>query len=259
MSGSVTPVRLESMRQRSQPPTPRNNNSSPSSPIRSPISTHIHAAVAEKGREPSLRHALVLLDQFSMGEFFKELFALYKLSLKQYPVYTKSITSATIAVLGEIVASIVKHKLSQRNRAGSPTNGDTAIISARRLGVFGLYGLLCTGPMLHYWYSLLEYILTIKMGLSGGRKIAAKLLIDRCLWGPPFVLFTISFLQLLQTLSPKATAEAIKKSYVAILLMNQKVWVPGQLLNFAVIPVEFQVLFVNAVNVGWNTYLSMAQ
>ena len=103
------------------------------------------------------------------------------------------------------------------------------------------------------WYTLLEYTLSVSLNLTGHAKVLAKLFIDRVIWGPPFVLFTIGFLQLLQTMSVKKTADAIRKSYVAILLMNQKVWVPGQLLNFAVIPVEYQVLFVNAVNVGWNT------
>ena len=151
---------------------------------------------------PSLHTALVCLDEFRLPAFFAELFRCYKWSLQQYPVYTKSITSATIAVIGEALASLIKYKLQPETRAA-----DGTVVSLRRLGVFGLYGLVCTGPMLHYWYTLLEYILTAKMGLTGARKIAAKLLIDRALWGPPFVLFTISFLQLLQTLSPKKTAE----------------------------------------------------
>lgn len=205
--------------------------------------------------EPSIRQALVHLDQFSLGAFFKELFHCYKWSLSHYPVFTKSLTSGTIAVLGEMIASNVKARF-----AAAKSGIETAVvINYRRLGVFGLYGLLCTGPMLHYWYTWLEHILTVRMNLSGDAKVAAKLLIDRCLWGPPFVAFTISFLQLLQTLSPKETADAIRRSYVAVLLMNQAVWVPGQLINFRFVPTEFQVLFVNAVNVGWNTYLSMSQ
>lgn len=151
---------------------------------------------------PSLHTALVCLDEFRLPAFFAELFRCYKWSLQHYPVYTKGITSATIAVIGEALASIIKYKLQPETRAP-----DGTIVSLRRLGVFGLYGLVCTGPMLHYWYTTLEYILTVKMGLTGARKIAAKLLIDRAIWGPPFVLFTISFLQLLQTLSPKKTAE----------------------------------------------------
>lgn len=151
-------------------------------------------------------------------------------------------------MLGEIISSYIKSKVRK----------ECFKVDLKRVGIFGLYGLVCTGPMLHFWYKTLEYILNNKLNLTGNGKIAAKLFIDRLIWGPPFVLFTITFLQFLQTLSTKETALAIKKSYMAVFLMNQKVWIPGQLVNFKFCPVEFQVLFVNAVNVGWNTYLSMA-
>ena len=108
-------------------------------------------------------------------------------------------------------------------------------------------------------YTFLEYFCNTKLKLSGSAKTFVKLLIDRGIWGPPFVLLTVSFIQYLQSFSSKKTIEAVKKSFVAVLLMNQKVWVPAQFLNFHLIHPEYQVLFVNAVNVGWNTYLSMAQ
>jgi glyoxylate/succinic semialdehyde reductase len=173
----------------------------------------------------------------------------YKLSLHRYPVYTKSITSCILSIAGEVIASGVK----------SVITGERMNVDARRVAVFGLYGFLCTGPFLHHWYAFLEHFLAVKMKLSGNKKIIAKLLIDRCIWGPPFVLFTIAFLQYLQTFCSKTTSDAIKKSYVAVLLMNQKVWVPAQAINFACVPLDYQVLFVNAVSIGWNTFLSMSQ
>lgn len=181
--------------------------------------------------------------------FWSWLFASYKFSLQSYPIYTKSLTSCSIAIVGEVIASVVKGLV--RN--------EKVDINLHRIGVFGLYGLVITGPLLHVWYSFLEWFVTKKMKLSGGAKTLVKLLIDRGIWGPPFVLLTIAFIQFLQTISPKKTAEAIQRSYVAVLIANQKTWIPGQLINFHFINPEYQVLFVNAVNVGWNTYLSMSQ
>jgi Mpv17 / PMP22 family len=130
-------------------------------------------------------------------------------------------------------------------------------ITAKRLTVFGLYGLVITGPILHVWYGLLEQLVA-KLTSAPNYKLVYKLLIDRVLFGPPFVLFTIAFLQYLQTFSAQHTAQYIKRYYVAVLIMNQKVWTVAQAINFAVIPVQLQVLFVNAVAIGWNTYLSLA-
>ena len=171
----------------------------------------------------------------SFYDVFKSLLSQYQSSLQTYPLYTKSLTSSTVAIFGEIIASVVKSYIKNE-----PFKFDF-----NRISVFGLYGLLCTGPMLHYWYQFLEYFLTVRMNLKGNVKIIAKLLIDRCIWGPPFVLFTITFLQFMQTRSTKATWSAIKRNYLAVLLMNQKVWVPGQALNFKVIPVDFQVGYLN--------------
>lgn len=129
-------------------------------------------------------------------------------------------------------------------------------ISFKRIVVFGLYGLAITGPILHIWYGFLDYMLSSLKNIKS--KAVLKVLVDRLLFGPPFVLLTVFFLQYLQTLSVSKTTTYIRRCYVAVLLMNQKVWTIAQAVNFSVIPVELQVLFVNAVSIGWNTYLSLA-
>ena len=113
------------------------------------------------------------------------------------------------------------------------------------------------GPVLHWWYRLLDQTVC-RLNFSGYAKTCAKLVLDRLLFGPPFVLFTISFLQFLQNYSIPKTLEYIKASYWPVLLMNEQLWTVAQAVNFELIPVEYQVLFVNAVAIGWNTYLSMA-
>jgi hypothetical protein len=160
---------------------------------------------------------------------------------------TKSITSCTIAIIGEIIGSVVKSKISDKEFT----------IDYNRLRVFGLYGLLVTGPVLHWWYGLLEKIVR-NMGYIGHTKTLVKLLLDRVIFGPPFVLLTVIFIQYLQNFSIEKTIKYIQNSYFDVLRINETVWTVAQTMNFEVIPVEFQVLFVNAVSIGWNTYLSLA-
>ena len=163
---------------------------------------------------------------------------------------TKSITSCVIGVLGEIFGQYFK-SIVQRT---------CFTLSLRRLIVFGLYGLVVTGPVLHLWYGLLERVVSRLLDNSRLWKLKTlfKLAIDRLLFGPPFVFLTVVFLQFLQTLSTHRTIEYIRRSYFPVLVMNQKVWTIAQAINFAVIPIDLQVLFVNAVAIGWNTYLSLA-
>lgn len=110
---------------------------------------------------------------------------------------------------------------------------------------------------MHWWYGILESVMK-KMKLVGYTRTICKLIFDRLLFGPPFVMYTIFFLQILQTNSIMKTIENVKLSYFSILMMNEKVWTIAQAVNFELIPVEYQVLFVNAVSIGWNTYLSLS-
>ena len=48
-----------------------------------------------------------------------------------------------------------------------------------------------------------------------------------------------------------------KSVYVATYITDCLIWPPMQLINFTFIPLKFQFLFVNVVNLGWNTYLSL--
>ena len=204
----------------------------------------------DRTSESSQQHSsnVVLQEDFSLKAFVKEVYASYKWYLVNYPVFTKSITSSTIAMMGEMLGSVIRAK-----KTGGPVQ-----IQASRVAMFGTFGALVTGPWLHFWYIVMDYVISVKLNLTGKAKTAAKVLIDRCLWGPPYTFMTVCFLTYFQCFSTEQTWKEVRNKYYAILIMSQKVWVPAQLINFEVVPQDFQVLFVSLVNVAWNTYLSLA-
>ena len=192
--------------------------------------------------------ALIAQEEFNLLAFVKEMYASYKWYLKHYPVSTKAITSSTIAMMGEVLGSVIRAR-----KGNVPWT-----VSPKRVAMFGTFGLCVTGPWLHFWYIVMEYVITVKLKLTGKGRTAAKVLLDRCLWGPPYTFFTVCFLTYFQCFSTEQTWREVRNKYYAILIMSQKVWVPAQLVNFEAVPQEFQVLFVSLVNVAWNTYLSLA-
>jgi len=115
------------------------------------------------------------------------LFSSYRLLVKNYPVRTKAITSGIIAIIGDVLAGAMRARQT-RTRCR---------IDLKRVATFSLYGLVITGPVLHLWYHLLE-CLTQGMGVRDVARTVVKLVIDRGLFGPPFVALTVSFIQLLQ-------------------------------------------------------------
>jgi hypothetical protein len=50
----------------------------------------------------------------------------------------------------------------------------------------------------------------------------------------------------------------VKKKFVEIFVTDCAVWPLAQMANFAFIPSHLQPIFVNIVNIGWNTFLSYA-
>lgn len=184
--------------------------------------------------------------QDSIGGILSDWWARYRRQISISPVRTKAVTSLVSCIIGEFIGSVVKAKVHR-------TKVDVA---PRRVGVFAAYGFFITGPVLHYWYTYLEKLCQ-KNGIESAAKIAFKLLMDRAVFGPPFVLLTVSFIQLLQTMDPKRTATLVRRSFAAVLLANSAFWLPGQAVNFGVVPVDLQLLYVNVMSVAWNTILSL--
>jgi len=51
-------------------------------------------------------------------------------------------------------------------------------------------------------------------------------------------------------------ADRISHAYVPTLLRNWAVYIPTQVINFAVVPPHLRFVFVGVVSLFWNTYLS---
>jgi protein Mpv17 len=97
-----------------------------------------------------------------------------------------------------------------------------------------------------------------RLNFTGITKTFAKLFFDRVIFGPPMVLLTVTFLQFFQTFSISKTWKQIQTTFWPVLVMNESVWTIAQAVNFELVPVPLQVLFVNAVAIGYNTLLSLS-
>ncbi len=93
--------------------------------------------------------------------------------------------------------------------------------------------------------------------MSFVKVVLTKLGLDRLLLTPPFLAFTLIYLQFTQTLDMSQTMRNVKNQYAAALFMNWKIWTPAQVVNFTVVPVDYRVLFGNMVALWWNIYLSL--
>uniref|UniRef100_A0A7R9YBL3 Peroxisomal membrane protein 2 n=1 Tax=Pinguiococcus pyrenoidosus TaxID=172671 RepID=A0A7R9YBL3_9STRA len=167
------------------------------------------------------------------------LLAWYKSQLRKRPLTTKSLSSAVIAALGELLSSALK-----RQR-----------LSARRLLIFFAYGGLFVGPIMHWWYALLER--HCRRYGAGTYGLLLRLLGDRLIMAPPFLLGSIFFLQTLLSGSVRGGAKAAREQFASVFSSSIKLWTPAQLVNFKLVPIEYRVLFGNLVAILWNAFLAM--
>eukprot|EP00752_Nemacystus_decipiens_P014616 g13015.t1 len=207
--------------------------------------------------------------------------AIYKRSMSERPLLTKSVTAAVVSALGEIAASALRPSAPPPPVPPLPGGLRQALVAAegwpgvgpgagvpgappsllRRTAAFALFGLVLNGPLFHWWYGALERAAARRRKPGdppgGAGDIAFKIALDRFLLTPPYLAITLASLRLLQGLGVKRSLREMRALYRGVLFTNWKVWTIAQLVNFKLVPVEFRPVFANFVACWWNVYLSL--
>ena len=106
--------------------------------------------------------------------------------------------------------------------------------------------------MTHYFYKALDRLFP---GTGVSRSVL-KVLTDRLVFSPAFLLLTIYVLARLQEFTHKEALDSLKQKYVSALLANWKIWTIPQIVNINFVAPEYRVLFANIVALAWNFYLA---
>uniref|UniRef100_A0A8D0BLT1 Peroxisomal membrane protein 2 n=1 Tax=Salvator merianae TaxID=96440 RepID=A0A8D0BLT1_SALMN len=174
------------------------------------------------------------------GSLPQKLLARYLLLLRLYPVLTKAVSSALLSALGSVVSQIIE---KTQKKGGLDLRGPLR---------FAIYGFLFTGPLSHYFYLYLEHQIPSDVPFA----IVKKLLLDRLVVAPAFLLLFYFVMNFLEGRDTSALVKRLKTSYWTALKMNWKVWTPVQFINLTYVPMQFQVLFGNLVALFWFAYLA---
>ncbi|RYP13849.1 hypothetical protein DL767_010538 [Monosporascus sp. MG133] len=163
----------------------------------------------------------------------------YQRKLATRPLLTQSVTTAVLFATGDITAQqLVEKKGVEGHEFG-------------RTGRMFLYGGAIFGPAATTWFGILQRRVNLR---NANATILARVAADQLLFAPTFIGLFLSSMAVLEGGSPKAKLE---KNYASALQANYMLWPFVQLANFKFVPLQYRVLVVNFVSIGWNCFLSL--
>ena len=193
----------------------------------------------------SLAFKMSLSKDKSSENPFEKAFKAYIGLLQTRPILTKSITSASVSSIGNIISQLI---------VPNPQNGRK--IAWRSVAAYASFSFVVSGPLIHYFYIMLDKIVPKKKEsatLDGIKRV----LFDRFVFAPPFILFFLYTVTLLEGYGHQAAVVKIKETFWPILKMNWQIWTIFQFINVNYVPLKYRVLFGNVMALVWSVIVAV--
>jgi len=232
------------------------------------------------GRFPLL-HTIILLVLFAMAARLVAKFNSYYL---KKPVLTTMITNAVLGGIADSVAQTItafraRQALRPRDADSQswissgveledlnekparlspllpPTHTGPQPFDFERLTRFMAYGFLMA-PVQFVWFGRLTkwFPITPKSGTVPALKRVA---LDQLIFAPLGLSAFFTFMTVAEGGGRREITKKFQDVYVPTLRANYILWPAVQILNFRVLPLQFQIPFVSTIGIAWTAYLSL--
>ncbi|KAF2735208.1 hypothetical protein EJ04DRAFT_534376 [Polyplosphaeria fusca] len=124
-----------------------------------------------------------------------------------------------------------------------------------RLTRFMAYGFLMA-PVQHKWFGFLSRTFPVTKD-SAMVPALKRVAFDQFLFAPLGLACFFTFMTIAEGGGKRAVTRKFQDVYVPALKANFMVWPAVQILNFRVMPIQFQIPFVSTVGIAWTAYLSL--
>ncbi|KAH8827973.1 hypothetical protein DL96DRAFT_1130006 [Flagelloscypha sp. PMI_526] len=164
----------------------------------------------------------------------------YNSALLRRPMATQCLTAAALFGTGDLIAQQVIEKRGKEHD----------FFRTLRLAT---YGGIFFAPAMTKWYQFLNRL----QFKTETRAIIYRVYADQFLLTPVAVAYFYGTMSVLEG-KPGEAVDRIKTGYVPTIIRNWGVFIPTQIVNFALVPPHFRFFVVSVVSLFWNTYLSYA-
>ncbi|KAI0398997.1 Mpv17/PMP22 family protein [Xylaria palmicola] len=202
------------------------------------------------------------------------------------PVLTMMVTNAVLGGIADTVAQTIT-SVTQRARANrkaaSGTRDDAISIEIQdmsrkdsrgerdlfadprspatpfdfeRLTRFMAYG-FAMAPIQFKWFGFLSRAFPITK-TSAFVPALKRVAVDQIAFAPVSVALFFSVMTVAEGGGRRAVAMKLRDMYMPTLKANYMVWPAVQIVNFRLMPVQFQLPFVSTIGIAWTAYLSLS-
>jgi len=164
-------------------------------------------------------------------------FADYQAALEKKPILTKMCTSGVGFAVSDTLTQLFIEK------------GD---FDFKRLVKMASFGFLLHGTTGHYFYNFLDSV----MAGATPKFVAAKVAIDQTLWAPVFMVMFFSYMCLFEG-TPELILPKIQQDVFTAVKGSWVTWIPAHTINFAFVPSSMRLLYINAIQIFFNMFMSI--
>jgi len=200
------------------------------------------------------------------------------------PILTMMITNAVLGGIADTVAqSITAIRLAALRKPGGIKDDDTMAIEIHeldrknplsendlipdskylpppfdfeRLTRFMAYGFMMA-PVQFKWFQFLSkaFPITKSSGLGPAMKMVA---FDQLIFAPVGIACFFTVMTVAEGGGRRAVTHKLRDMYLPTLKANFMVWPLVQIINFRLMPIQFQLPFVSTIGIAWTAYLSLS-
>ena len=192
-------------------------------------------------------------------------------------IFKSAVTCASLGIVGDFIAQSVGKRQaaaaagsssSSSSSSGGKKNKGTATSASDSSSSPGYdfartarqcaYNFVFYGPLQHFWYAALAVQFPMTAGAPLATNLspfAVKVFLNQAVLGPVVVSTFFAWSMALQG-QMDAYSSKIKRDMYPTLQRGWKFWVPAASVNFAVVPVRFQILYMSTCSIVWNYILS---
>jgi len=174
------------------------------------------------------------------GGIGSDLWSSYQSVLDEKPLVTKMFTSLTGFVIGDLLAQTFVEKKGVKG------------LDWKRLARMGSFGFLCHATTGHFFYNFLDSLLPAVTPVT----VATKVLIDQTCWAPVFMVMFFTYGCVFDG-EPQKIVQKCKNDIFTAVKGSWATWVPAHTINFAFVPTEQRLLYINTIQIFFNIFMSM--